>query len=37
MAPSLTGHIASEDGSVEQSALALFEELGSPTVRPNLA
>ena len=28
MAPSLTGHIASEDGSVEQPALALLEELG---------
>ena len=28
MAPSLTGHIASEDGSVEQPALELLEELG---------
>ncbi len=28
MAPSLTGHIASEDGSVEQPALALLRDLG---------
>ena len=28
MAPSLTGHIASEDGGVEQPALALLRELG---------
>jgi hypothetical protein len=34
MAPSLTGHIASEDASVEQPALALLQEQGwSP---PNL-
>ena len=28
MAPSLTGHLASEDGSVEQPALELLQELG---------
>ncbi len=28
MAPSLTGHLASEDGSVEQPALELLEDLG---------
>ena len=28
MAPSLTGHIASEDGSVEQPAIALLKDLG---------
>ncbi len=28
MAPSLTGHIASEDGGVEKPALALLGELG---------